>query len=110
MRWYVPMSSSVTPFPIFATHHDDDTSYQAQKTTANLEPNKSTSSTMKTTLSNTGIAAIRLLEALDASADVFPPLKSAVGGALHIAKLVRARWLSSNNCTATQHTYSGLSL
>ena len=38
-----------------------------------------------------GIAAIRLLEALHEATDVFPPLKSAVGGALHIAKLVKVR-------------------
>ena len=46
---------------------------------------------MRTGLSNVGIVAIRLLEALDASADAFPPLKSAAGGALHIAKLVKVR-------------------
>lgn len=46
---------------------------------------------MKTLLSDAGHAAVRLLEALDASADAFPPLKSAVGGALHIANLVKVR-------------------
>ena len=40
-------------------------------------------------LSNTKIVALPLLEALDASADAFPPLKSAVGGALYIVKLVK---------------------
>ncbi|KLO11404.1 hypothetical protein SCHPADRAFT_906062 [Schizopora paradoxa] len=44
---------------------------------------------MKAILSDAGIAAIRLLEALDAASDAFPPLKSAAGGALHIAKLVQ---------------------
>ncbi|KLO11382.1 hypothetical protein SCHPADRAFT_998931 [Schizopora paradoxa] len=39
--------------------------------------------------SDAGIAAIRLLEALSEATDVFPPLKSAVGGALYIAKLVK---------------------
>ena len=46
---------------------------------------------MKAKLSDVGIAAVRLLEALSASADVFPPLKSAAGGALHFAKLVEVR-------------------
>ncbi len=44
---------------------------------------------MKT--SDAGIAAIRLLEALNEATDVFPPLKSAVGSVLHIAKLVKVR-------------------
>ncbi len=37
------------------------------------------------------LRAIRLLEALNEATDVFPPLKSAVGGVLHIAKLVKVR-------------------
>ncbi|KLO07784.1 hypothetical protein SCHPADRAFT_634326 [Schizopora paradoxa] len=43
---------------------------------------------MKNTLSNVGIGAVRLLEALSASADFNPVLKSVAGGALHFAKLV----------------------
>ncbi len=39
-------------------------------------------------LSDAGIAAVRLLEALNASADVLGPLKSVASGALHFAKLV----------------------
>ncbi|KLO11412.1 hypothetical protein SCHPADRAFT_998957 [Schizopora paradoxa] len=44
---------------------------------------------MKKLFSNAKIVLFPLLEALDASADAFPPLKSAAGGALHIAKLVK---------------------
>ncbi|KLO11838.1 TPR-like protein [Schizopora paradoxa] len=43
---------------------------------------------MKFKLSDAGIAAVRLLEALDASADFNPIVKSVAGGALHFAKLV----------------------
>ncbi|KAG9125710.1 POC1 centriolar protein A, partial [Ceratobasidium sp. 392] len=42
-------------------------------------------------LSTTGDVALQLLRLVDASADVFPPLKSAAAGALHIAELVKAR-------------------
>ncbi len=43
---------------------------------------------MKIKLSAVGIAAVRLLEAVNASADAFPPLKSASGGALHLGRLI----------------------
>lgn len=46
---------------------------------------------MKFKLSDAGIAAVRLLEALDASADFNPIVKSVAGGALHFAKLVEVR-------------------
>lgn len=36
-----------------------------------------------------GEAAFVFLEAVAAASDAFPPLKSASGGALHIAKLVK---------------------
>lgn len=39
--------------------------------------------------SEAGNVAFSLLELVDASSDWFPPLKSAAGGALHIAKLVK---------------------
>jgi len=41
-----------------------------------------------TTNSNAGIAAVRLLEAVNASADVFPPLKNASGRALRLWQLI----------------------
>jgi hypothetical protein len=38
-----------------------------------------------------GEAGLALLKLVHATADVFPPLKAAVGGALHIAELVTVR-------------------
>ena len=38
-----------------------------------------------------GDAAFALLKLTYAAADAFPPLKSAAGGALHIAELVKVR-------------------
>ena len=46
---------------------------------------------MKANLSDVGIAAVRLLEALSATADFNPILKSVAGGALHVAKLIEVR-------------------
>ncbi|KAG9089613.1 POC1 centriolar protein A [Ceratobasidium sp. UAMH 11750] len=40
-------------------------------------------------LSTTGGVALELLRLIAASADMFPPLKSAAGGALHIAEIVK---------------------
>ncbi|KAG8793494.1 POC1 centriolar protein A [Ceratobasidium sp. 428] len=45
--------------------------------------------TTRRVLSATGDVALQLLRLTAASADVFPPLKSAAGGALHIAELVK---------------------
>jgi hypothetical protein len=45
------------------------------------------------TLSATGDIVLQLLRLTAASADVFPPLKSASGGALHIAEIVLVRQL-----------------
>jgi hypothetical protein len=45
-----------------------------------------------------GAAAIAILEALEKSSSVFPPLQSVVGGTLHITKLVRVR-------TDSRHTH-----
>ncbi len=51
---------------------------------------------MKIKLSAVGIAAVRLLEGVNASADAFPPLKSASGGALHLGDL--SRWVDMVIC------------
>ena len=40
-----------------------------------------------------GEGALALLRLTAAAADVFPPLKSAAGGALHIAELVKVCYL-----------------
>jgi hypothetical protein len=45
--------------------------------------------TAKRVAKEVGEAGFVLLKATAAAADVFPPLKSAAGGALHIAELVR---------------------
>ncbi|QRW07261.1 hypothetical protein RhiLY_06260 [Ceratobasidium sp. AG-Ba] len=46
--------------------------------------------------STTGDVAIQLLRLTAASADVFPPLKSAAGAALHIAEMIKASGFKSN--------------
>ena len=43
----------------------------------------------KQALKEGGDAAFALLKVTHAAADAFPPLKSAAGGALHIAELVK---------------------
>jgi hypothetical protein len=43
----------------------------------------------KKILKNVGHASFALLEAVVAAADACPPLKSAAGGCLHIAKIVK---------------------
>ena len=45
----------------------------------------------KRVLTEAGEIALALLKLTSASADVFPPLKSAAGGALHIAEIVVVR-------------------
>jgi hypothetical protein len=45
-------------------------------------------------LKETGEVAFALLKLTSASADAFPPLKSAAGGALHIVEMVSVRFLS----------------
>ena len=46
---------------------------------------------MKAAASATGVVAVRLLEVLSASSDFNPVLKSAAGGALHVATLIEVR-------------------
>ncbi len=54
----------------------------------NLAMSQAANPRKKLKLSDAGLAFVRLLEAVSASADAFPPLKSAASGALHFAKLV----------------------
>ncbi|KLO11380.1 hypothetical protein SCHPADRAFT_929932 [Schizopora paradoxa] len=75
----------LSPSPIFAFDHDDDIVFNTEERSHRLCTQEL--SAMK--ISDASIAAIRLLEALNEATDVFPPLKSAVGGALHIANLVK---------------------
>jgi hypothetical protein len=48
----------------------------------------------KRVLKETGEIAFALLKLTGASADAFPPLKSAAGGALHIVEMVSVRFIS----------------
>lgn len=62
-----------------------------------MSQSSSSKSKAKSKLSDAGIAAIRLLEAVSAGADAFGPLKSAASGALHFAKLIEVRFTSSKS-------------
>jgi hypothetical protein len=52
----------------------------------------------KRALAETGEVALALLKVTAATSDWFPPLKSAAGGALHIAELVKVCMYTNSTC------------
>jgi hypothetical protein len=63
---------------------------------------------LQSLVENGAAFVVPVLEAVDSAADVFPPLKSAAGGALWIAKALQVGARSSAHQPMTENDFSPL--